>query len=190
MSRQELRRRLHAVDPNLKILYGKRSYKSHTEGKLVKLPKILSDVEAEWWGLGLMIPDFPSEEILAIEAKWSKKDLQRMAEENMLETWGDKELLIHKLRYIGVLDKKGEYIATEQREKEPVSVPSVLLYASTVGDPIKQFCCRLCGDCAPANLLQEGRFLDRISWLRKHYTEQHPGKWGKAVKSLHALQVT
>ncbi len=51
--------------------------------------------------------------------------------------------------------------------------------ASTEVDPIKKFCCRLCGECAPKELLKEGRFLDRISWLRSHYKEKHPGMWGK-----------
>ena len=53
------------------------------------------------------------------------------------------------------------------------------LLASTEGDPIRKFCCRLCGECAPKELLEEGRFLDRISWLRSHYQAKHPGMWGK-----------
>jgi len=56
---------------------------------------------------------------------------------------------------------------------------SLELLASTEGDPIRKFCCRICGECAPKELLEEGRFLDRISWLRSHYKEKHPGKWGK-----------
>jgi hypothetical protein len=28
-------------------------------------------------------------------------------------------------------------------------------------------------------LLEEGRFPDRIAWLRHHYKEKHPGMWGK-----------
>jgi hypothetical protein len=57
-------------------------------------------------------------------------------------------------------------------------IPLTLL-ASTTGDPIRKFCCRLCGECAPKELLEEGRFPDRISWLRSHYKEKHPGMWGK-----------
>jgi len=52
------------------------------------------------------------------------------------------------------------------------------LLASTEGDPIRKFCCRQCGGCAPKELLEEGRFLDRISWLRSHYEAKHPGMWG------------
>lgn len=53
------------------------------------------------------------------------------------------------------------------------------LLTSTEGNPARKFCCRLCGECAPKKLLEEGRFLDRISWLRSHYKEKHPGMWGK-----------
>jgi len=56
---------------------------------------------------------------------------------------------------------------------------TVTLYTKTEGDPIRKFCCRLCGECAPKELLEEGRFLDRITWLRSHYKEKHPGIWGK-----------
>lgn len=125
-----------------------------------------------------MIPDCPPEEILLIEAKWSKKDLQRLAAANMLDTRGDKELLVSKLRYVGLLDEEGELVS--EREMEPVSSPSILFYAKVDGrNPIKQFCCRHSDACAPVELLQEGRFLDRISWLRQHYKENHPGEWGR-----------
>jgi hypothetical protein len=53
--------------------------------------------------------------------------------------------------------------------------------ASTEGDPIRKFCCRQCGECAPKEFLEEGKFLDRISWLRSHYKEKHPGMWGKRL---------
>jgi len=129
-----------------------------------------------------MLPDFPEEEILHIEAKWSKKDLQRMADENYLDPRGDKELLVSKLIYVGVLDSAGRYIEPEEREREPVGSPTVSFYAKVDGNPIKRFCCRLCGTCAPAELLQEGRFLDRINWLRRHYQEAHPGMWGKGKR--------
>lgn len=60
-----------------------------------------------------------------------------------------------------------------------LSPQSLKLLASTEGNPIRKFCCRLCGECAPKELLEEGRFLDRISWLRSHYQAKHPGMWGK-----------
>jgi len=51
--------------------------------------------------------------------------------------------------------------------------------AKTEGDPITKYCCSQCGECAPADLLEGGRFFDRISWLRRHYDKQHPGMWGE-----------
>ena len=33
------------------------------------------------------------------------------------------------------------------------------LLASTEGDPIRKFCCSICGECAPEELLEEGEFL-------------------------------
>lgn len=50
--------------------------------------------------------------------------------------------------------------------------------AQTEGNPVR-YCCRRCGDCAPEELLEEGKFPERISWLRRHYQEKHPGIWGK-----------
>ncbi len=51
--------------------------------------------------------------------------------------------------------------------------------AQTEGNPISKYCCRRCGECAPEELLEEGKFLERISWLRHHYNEKHLGIWGK-----------
>ena len=117
-----------------------------------------------------MIPDFPTEQILAIEAKWSRKDLQRMADEYMLAPRGDKELLVSKLLYVGALDETGE--PTGLPLGEPAEVPYVI-----VGNP-KKFCCKYSDWCAPPELLEKGKFLERISALRKHYQEAHPGEWG------------
>ncbi len=58
---------------------------------------------------------------------------------------------------------------------------TIELLASTGGNPIRKFCCRQCSECAPKEFLEEGRFLDRISWLRSHYKEKHPGMWGKRL---------
>jgi len=52
------------------------------------------------------------------------------------------------------------------------------LLAKTEGDPVSKYCCRQCGECVPEELLEEGRFPDRMSWLRQHYRTNHPGKWG------------
>jgi hypothetical protein len=163
---KELRRRLQEVDPNLKIVSGRRPFKA--KEAMESVPRVLSPEEAQQWGLPEMMPIFASEEILAIEARWSKIDLQSMAVEYHLDSVGDKSLLVRKLLYIGALDKEGN--RTEL--PEPAQVPYV------IGAP-KKFCCRLCGACAPEDLLKEGLFLDRMTWLRRHYKEAHPGVWGK-----------
>jgi hypothetical protein len=65
---------------------------------------------------------------------------------------------------------------------ESLALPATIeLLASTEGDPIRKFCCRQCGECAPKEFLEEGKFLDRISWLRSHYQTKHPGMWGKRL---------
>ena len=51
--------------------------------------------------------------------------------------------------------------------------------AETEDDPLRKFCCRQCGECAPRELLEEGKFPERIDWLRHHYAEKHPSMWGK-----------
>lgn len=174
MSRQELRRRLHQADPNLKIVSGHRP-SAAKERPMQSLPRVLSPEEIEAWGLPEMLPIFPPEQILSIEAKWSKEDLQRMAVDYFLSPEGDKELLVRKLIYVGALDKDGELTGLPvEKIEDLMQVPYV------VSDP-KKFCCRLCGACAPENLLERGRFLDRIAWLREHYKMSHPGKWGKKV---------
>lgn len=58
---------------------------------------------------------------------------------------------------------------------EEVSISSL---AQTEGNPVSKYCCRRCGDCAPEELLGEGKFPERISWLRRHYQGKHPGIWG------------
>jgi len=84
-----------------------------------------------------------------------------------------------------------EHIATEedrhydelntrlQELRKELTPATIALLATTEGNPVRKFCCRQCGECAPAELLEEGRFPDRITWLRHHYKEKHPGIWGK-----------
>ena len=167
MSR-ELQRRLHEVDPDLKIVSGRR-HKEHKE-YMRSVPRVLTPEEQQAWGLPEMIPHFPSSLVLGIEAKWFKKDLQDLAREYFLDPRGDKEMLVEKLLYIGALNEQGD--PTEL----PVEAPSVVPYL--VGPP-KKFCCRICGACAPADLLEGGKFFERIEWLREHYKAAHPGKWGR-----------
>jgi hypothetical protein len=77
-------------------------------------------------------------------------------------------------------DNRGQTaIDAEYEGKDWERIGNIEFLARTEGDPISKFCCRQCGECAPKELLEEGRFLDRISWLRHHYMEKHPGMWGK-----------
>jgi len=111
MSRAEARRRLQEADPNLKIVSGRRGRKS-----LEIVPRVLSPEEAGQWGLPEMIPIFPPEEILAIEARWSKKSLQEMAIEYFLDPSGRKDVLISKLIYVGAMDKDGNATGLSMEE--------------------------------------------------------------------------
>jgi len=67
------------------------------------------------------------------------------------------------------------------RESDRITPATINLLAKTEGDPIRKFCCRVCGECAPPELLEEGKFPERIAWLRRHYMEKHPGVWGKRL---------
>jgi len=133
------------------------------------LPKLLSEEEASWWGLTEMLPEFPSEEILLIEAKWSKKDLQRMADENYLNPGGDKELLVSKLLYIGVLDSEGGYIEQEFREREPVgemaSLPQTKKPAG-VTPAAKERMPRI--NPHASALKQDEQLRKQMKWLKEH----------------------
>ena len=73
-------------------------------------------------------------------------------------------------------------VTTEGQAFEELEPATIDLLAKTEGDPLRKFCCRQCDECAPKELLEEGKFLDRISWLRHHYKEKHPGMWGKQQK--------
>jgi len=64
----------------------------------------LSPEESEAWQLPRLLPSYEDDQIMEVEAKWSKKDLQDIAEKNRLRRTGDKNLLVRKLLYIGVLN--------------------------------------------------------------------------------------
>lgn len=72
--------------------------------------------EAQYWRLPPLIPNYRIEQVLAIEGKWSKKQLQDMAEKNKLRGSGDKYLLVTKLLYVGVLDGDGKPARSEQAD--------------------------------------------------------------------------
>lgn len=48
--------------------------------------------------------------------------------------------------------------------------------------PLKSFCCRLCGACAPKKYLKDGQFTKRMSWLWSHRKRKHPRAHKKSVK--------
>jgi hypothetical protein len=107
--RAEARRRLQEADPNLKIVSGRRA-------RHKAVPYVLSPEEAKQWGLPDMIPIIPREEILAIEANYSKKDLERICNENYLDPRGTKDLMIIRLIAIGAMDQDGNVIPLEKRK--------------------------------------------------------------------------
>ena len=71
-----------------------------------------------------------------------------------------------------------EFNARLQELSKELTPATIVLLATTEGNPVRKFCCRQCGECAPSELLEEGKFPERIAWLRKHYAEKHPGMWG------------
>lgn len=48
--------------------------------------------------------------------------------------------------------------------------------------PLRQFCCSICGRCAPRKYLRHGQFANRMRWLRRHYKRYHPAKFRKSIK--------
>ena len=75
-------------------------------------------------------------------------------------------------------------VTTDGLTFKQVLLDTIELLAKTEGDPIRKFCCRQCGECVPPELLEEGRFPDRIAWLRSHYKAKHHSMWGKGIEKL------
>lgn len=48
--------------------------------------------------------------------------------------------------------------------------------------PLAHFRCSVCRANCPKEYLKEGKFKERMDWLRDHYKKKHPGtfkwKWG------------
>lgn len=108
MSRQELHRRLKAVDPNLTIISGH--------------PYILKPDEARGRGLPDLPGRTPPAEILELEGQYSLKALRTMASENNLSPEGDKEMLVRRLLKKGVLKiarGQGILMQTKPAERMP-----------------------------------------------------------------------
>jgi hypothetical protein len=87
--------------------------------EIIEDPPQLSPDEAVSWQLQPLLPDYSQERILAIEAKWSKEELQDIAEKNNLRRSGGKDLLVRKLLYTGVLDNEGLLVAQNLKGEVP-----------------------------------------------------------------------
>lgn len=48
--------------------------------------------------------------------------------------------------------------------------------------PLLKFTCSVCGARCPKEYLAEGRFKDRMAWLRRHRKRKHPTAHAKSVK--------
>ena len=155
-----------------------------TKGQqLQRLPQTIKptryDVEIGTWAerdrLGIWLTDKRTGKSIA---EWWDENAREMFDQGFFKP-GDirqqtitgrafEESVLDYAESVGLLAGSGKY-----------SPQTLELLASTEGDPLRKFCCRICGECAPKELLEEGRFPDRISWLRSHYKEKHPGMWGK-----------
>jgi len=55
--------------------------------------------------------------------------------------------------------------------------------------PLQSFGCSICGEQAPIELRQHGKFKERMKWLREHYKKHHPQAFHKSqrksVKTKH-----
>jgi len=114
MSRTEARRRLQEADPNLKIVYGRRL--PHTLRD--RIPKLLSDEEAKWFGVGEMVPIIVSAENHAIQAKWSKSKLQGLCWDFGIDPRGlAKYALVDILTWANILDRYGNRTDKQPRPR-------------------------------------------------------------------------
>jgi len=48
--------------------------------------------------------------------------------------------------------------------------------------PLKQYCCKICGACAPKEYLAHGKSKERIAWLRRHRQKYHPTAFKRSIK--------
>ena len=48
--------------------------------------------------------------------------------------------------------------------------------------PLKSFRCSICGRPAPKEYLADGKFEQRMAWLRRHRKRQHPVAHKKSVR--------
>lgn len=137
-----------------------------------------------------LLPDSPEGKRLLDRALFPKrtKTLDALEHYKVLEVHDDGDLTIQLLREH--LTQQGVFVPTDtiivvttdgQTFKEEMLAATINLLAETEGDPLRKFCCRQCGECASAEFLEEGKFPERMAWLRSHYKTKHPGMWGKVI---------
>ncbi len=128
------------------------------------------------------------------ERRFAKTELKYLPATRLLaerKTEAEREAR-HQERYGEPAPPRGTGLAREYLFPEEITPPELpekigpehLPYLAEV-DP-RKFCCRLCGECAPPELLAEGKFPERIAWLRHHYKEKHPGMWGHVPSTTSA----
>ncbi len=60
-----------------------------------------------------------------------------------------------------------------------------LLAKTEEGSPLRKYCCQVCSECVPKELLEKSRQGDRLTWIKTHYQAKHPTMWGKLPGSRH-----
>jgi len=136
-----------------------------------------------WREVGTLMSTEPGDHAIAIESdlRQSMSDEAKASKDYRLrgglaETQSDKKTASLYEHIAGEEDTHYKEFSDRMKELEGVDLE---LLAATEGDPIRKFCCRQCRECAPVELLEEGKFPERIAWLRSHYKEKHPGMWGR-----------
>jgi len=81
------------------------------------VPKVLSQRESDWLGLPHFDPINVPKEILEIEGKWSKLELQSLAMKHNLDPRGDKRHLVYMLQYHNILDEEGNLVSEKAAKK-------------------------------------------------------------------------
>lgn len=48
--------------------------------------------------------------------------------------------------------------------------------------PLKSFRCSICGASAPRKYLADGKFAERMAWLRRHRKRRHPRAFRASIR--------
>jgi len=155
----------------------------------VKLGTLMSKVQ---WEMELEPSPEWEEALIACDRAFLGRELKDICDEWGVSPVGHKKQLcarLYKRNVPEVVEVMEPYLTemTPEQIKERVEQYAKVEWLPQtvkVGDPIRKFCCRICGECAPPDLLGEGKFPERIAWLRHHYKIKHPGLWGRAPRQL------